>query len=140
MTELSLARYLGLTIIFSHFAIFVFAFFVAIAGRLEPIDILQMVLMGSPLLAALAIGAFSQIIAAGTTLRDETLGLHWTMPLTCFAVVIAFIACLFWLYYQALVDRSTFSADLLKVLAGALETFFGVFLGLINRIVFKYES
>ncbi|WP_189637717.1 hypothetical protein [Rhizobium phaseoli] len=96
---------------------------------------MQTLLMASPVLAVIAFGAFSNIMENRTGNRDS-IKVSATYAIVCsvFPIFLVFIIlALFWLFYQQL---NHFGPDQLKIALGGVETFFGVFIGMISKSLF----
>jgi len=118
-----------------HVLVFAAGMGLGLFGPLQGSDLVQVVLMASPVLAATATSAL-KFVLAGQTSIDQ--GERVTTIFAC--VVIAFpvllisgIFVLFWSIYKQV---SGFGPNELKVGLGALETFFGAYLGLIAATLF----
>lgn len=125
----------ALIILVGHFLVFAAGGMLGFFGPLRGTDLAQVVLIASPVLAVTATAAFRFLLAGqyGVAMGDKVT--------TVFAIlVIAYptvlILCIFGLFYAAYITLNGFGPDNLKVALGALETFFGGFIGLISDKLF----
>jgi hypothetical protein len=104
-------------------------------GPLQGTDLVQVVLMASPVLAATAASALKFVLAGQTSIeRGERVTTIFACVVIAFPVLlICGIFILFWSIYKQV---SGFGPDELKIGLGALETFFGAYLGLISDKLF----
>jgi hypothetical protein len=122
-------------VIFGHLAVFIVALALGIFSILRGFDAIQTLLMASPILAAVALTAFTFVIdhQEGAPDDPKVSGFYAVLCLIFPSVLIAIIMMLFFLFYLQL-DR--FGPDELKIALGSVETFFGVFLGAISKSLF----
>ena len=136
MTELSLSRRLSMMLVFGHIALFFFGLLVAAFGRLELTDAVQMILMGSPLLAVIALSGFIHMMTNMTIPPDDpTVDLSVARFLQF--VVSTFIVALFIVYSMGLFrTEHILNADSIKILVGSVETVLGGYIASIKDRLF----
>ncbi len=116
--------------IYGHILLFAFGLVVMLIGPYDEIDTAQMILMGSPLLALVALSAY-RFMANLPPGPDPTPAADpaWIQMSTI--TTAAFLVALFATYAMAAFN-SAISAGLLKLIVGAIETVLGGYLG-VNR-------
>jgi hypothetical protein len=136
MTQLSLARRLSMVLVFGHIALFFFGLLVAAFGRLELTDSVQMILMGSPLLAVVALSGFVHMMTTMTIQSDDP-PVDSSVARFLLFVVSAFIIALFIVYSMGLFrTERVLSADGIKILVGTVETVLGGYIASIKDRLF----
>lgn len=125
--------------IFGHLIVFIAALSLGIFSLLGGIDATQTLLMASPILAVTALAAFTHVLDNPEPASDQgkVSALYATLCIVFPIVLIAIIMVLFYLFYVQL-DR--FGPDQLKISLGAVETFFGAFIGAISRALFGVST
>jgi hypothetical protein len=133
MTELRLARILAMIVVYGHILLFVYGFVIWQFGTLEGTETIQLILMGSPLLALVAVAAFDFVMHAqvsdSSPLADSIK--------TQMAIVVTggFLAMLFFAYTITLFNTQI-TASAIKLLVGSVETAFGAYIGIIKDTFF----
>ncbi|QND55654.1 hypothetical protein [Mesorhizobium huakuii] len=135
MTLGTLRTVVSVVAIFGHLFVFLVGIALGVFSLLSGVDAMQTLLMASPVLAVIAFGAFSNVIAnrTGQPAPEKVSG---TFALLCVAfpvILISLVLVLFWLFYQQL---DHFGPDQLKIALGGVETFFGVYIGMISKSLF----
>ena len=123
--------------IFGHISVFAVALSLGIFSILRGVDALQTLLMASPVLAVIALSAFSRIMESGHDADEQVSTLYAIVCIVFPVLLIAAIMALFYLFYMQL---DGFGLDQLKVSLGAVETFFGVYVGGISKTLFGDNS
>lgn len=125
----------AVVVIFGHLVVFIVALGLGVFSLLRGLDAIQTLLMASPILAVVALAAFSQVMDySGISVDEGKLSPLYAVLCIAFPVIlICIILFMFYLFYLQL-DR--FGPDQLKVALGGVETFFGVFLGAISKSLF----
>ncbi|PPD10301.1 MAG: hypothetical protein CTY36_00470 [Methylocystis sp.] len=102
---------------------------------MNKVDGIQTILMTTPVLAATATAAFRWVMANETT---RTLGQRVSMifSIVCIFFPTTLIACIFLIFYLSYIQLEGFGPDEMKIALGAIETFFGAFLGSISDTLF----
>lgn len=139
MNENGLARRLAFILVGGHIILFLFGLIVAVFGRLTITDSIQMILMGSPLLAVVAVSAFSHILQ-GRAIQDNGPDVDRGVSIFLQIVVFAFLGALFIIYAMGLFETGNFAnADTIKILVGSVETVLGGYIALIKDKIFVAE-
>lgn len=129
MTKLQLAKRIANIVVYGHITLFIFGLVIMIISPYDRLDTLQMILMGSPLLASVGLSAYifvSRIAGPDTTAVQDS---SWVTMSTVTTMI--FILALF-ATYAAAAFNTTLPASTLKIMTGAIETVLGVYLG-VNR-------
>jgi len=118
-----------------HFLVFFCGLLLGVFGPLLGADALQTVLMASPILGVTATSALM------FALRGEVDIARGQKVTGLFAFVTIFfpsalILCIFVIFYAVYVQLTGFGPEQMKIALGAIETFFGVFLGAISDTLF----
>jgi hypothetical protein len=118
-----------------HFLVFFAGLLLGIFGPLLGSDAVQTVLMASPILGVTATSALM------FALRGETEIAQGSKVTAIFGFVTVFfqtalILCVFIVFYAVYKQISGFGPEQMKIALGAIETFFGVFLGAISETLF----
>ena len=136
MTIHALARRLAMIMVYGHIALFLFGLMVVAFGRLELSDSVQMILMGSPLLAVVALSGLDKIIGTMTIPQDDP-AVDPSVSRFLQFVTSIFIVALFVVYCMALFrTESILSADGIKILVGVVETVLGGYVAKIKDRLF----
>lgn len=136
MTQLRLSRRLATILVLGHILLFFYGLIVAAIGRLELTDSVQMILMGSPLLAVVALSGFGHIVGRLTIPPDDPPVDGSVSGLLQF-VTLSFIGALFIVYSMGLFrTENLLSADGIKILVGSVETVLGGYIALIKDKLF----
>jgi hypothetical protein len=118
-----------------HFLVFIAGMALGLLGPLRGTDLVQTVLMASPVLALTATAAIRFVLEGQVYIE---MGQRVT-PIFM-AVVIAFptalIACIFFLFWSIYRQYDGFGPTEFKIGLGAIETFFGAFIGMISDKLF----
>ncbi|TPM35524.1 hypothetical protein [Mesorhizobium sp. B2-3-5] len=124
-------------VIFGHLLVFLTAMALGVFSLLGGVDAMQTLLMASPVLAVIAFGAFSNVIEnkADPSERTRVSLMYATICVVFPLFLVGLVLALFWLFYQQL---DHFGPDQLKITLGGVETFFGVFIGMISKSLFGY--
>lgn len=130
----------AVVVIFGHLFVFVVGLSIGVFALLSGVDAIQTILMASPVLSATALAAFSYILAEANDERIHKIRANRKVSGVFAAVTIVFpvfllsgILVLFFIFW---VQIDGFGSEQLKISLGALETFFGVYLGAISRTLF----
>lgn len=136
MTRTLLSRRLTFILVFGHISLFFFGLLVAAFGRLELTDSVQMILMGSPLLAVVALSGFTQMLGAMAIPADDPL-VDSSVSKFVQLVSATFIVALFIVYSMGLFrTENVLSADGIKILVGSVETVLGGYISTIKDKLF----
>jgi hypothetical protein len=122
-------------VIFGHLFVFIIALGLGIFSLLRGLDAIQTLLMASPILAVISLAAFTQMIDNQGVYVAET-KVSSLYAVLCIAFPLILICIIFVLFYLFYLQIGRFGPDQLKVALGAVETFFGVFLGAISKSLF----
>jgi hypothetical protein len=128
-SKLQLAKRIASLVVYGHVLLFVYGLMVMLVSGYDRVDTFQMILMGSPLLAVIALSAFRFMAALPTNDTSETADQSWVAMSTI--VTALFLFALFATYSMAMFNTSADSSTL-KIIVGAIETVFGGYLG-VNR-------
>jgi len=125
----------ALVILAGHFLVFLFGLLLGVFGPLIGADALQTVLMASPVLGVTATAALM------FALREEAGVAKGTRVSGLFAIVSIFfpsalIICVFLIFLALYKQVAGFGPEQMKIALGGIETFFGVFLGVISDTLF----
>jgi hypothetical protein len=129
MTKLQLAKRIASIVVYGHVLLFVYGLFVMLVSGYDRLDTFQMILMGSPLLAMVALSAFRFMAALPPADTTEPADPSWSTMST--VVTAAFLIALFATYTVAMFNTAV-EASVLKIIVGAIETVLGGYLG-VNR-------
>jgi heme/copper-type cytochrome/quinol oxidase subunit 2 len=122
-------------VIFGHLGVFVVALALGTFSILRGFDALQTLLMASPILAVVALAAFTFIIDSQNE-KDDTSRVSTLYAILCIVFPIILIGLILTLFYLFYLQLDGFGPEQLKVTLGGIETFFGVFLGAISKALF----
>jgi hypothetical protein len=125
----------AIVVIFGHVLVFGVALSLGVFAQLRGVDAIQTLLMASPILAAIAIAAFTSVLD-NSIARDEServSTLYFVLVVSFPVILVLALLSLFFLFFSQI---DTLGPDQLKISLGAVETFFGVFLGAISRSLF----
>jgi len=122
-----------------HFLVFLCGLLLGVFGPLLGTDAVQTVLMASPVLGVTATAALM------FALRGEVDIARGQKVTGLFAFVTIFfpsalILCIFIVFYAVYVQLTGFGPEQMKIALGAIETFFGVFLGAISDTLFGRQG
>ena len=122
-------------ILVGHTTILLCGFGLGLFGPLRGTDLVQVILTASPVLAATAALAFRYSLRTQTEVEQglKITGLFGTVAIATPLTLIACILLLFWAMYRQV---NGFGPNELKIGLGAVETFFGAFLGLVAEELF----
>jgi len=137
MTELKLKTRLAQIVVYSHVGLFIYAFIIAQFGTFEGEDAAQLFLMGSPLLALVAIAAFRAVM--GFPVNDATQLANSTKVQMSITVTVAFVVLLFVAYTITMLD-TTISVPSIKFAVGIIETALGGYIGIVKDVFFSPEE
>ena len=118
-----------------HLLVFVAGIALGLFGPLRGTDLVQVVLTASPILAVTATAAIRYVLdnQSGIARGERTTALFSIVVITFPSVLIGCIFFLFWALYK---QMQGFGPNELKIGLGAIETFFGGFIGLISDKLF----
>ena len=129
MTKLTLAKRIASIVVYGHVALFAYGLIIMLFSGYDRIDTFQMILMGSPLLAMVALAAYRFIANLPAVDQSEPADSTWVNMST--VVTAAFLVCLFATYSIAMFNTNVEAATL-KTIVGGIETALGGYLG-VNR-------
>jgi hypothetical protein len=122
-------------ILLGHFFVFVAGLGLGLFGPLRGTELVQTVLIASPILAVTATAAIRFILDGQYgRAKGRKVALPFAILVTAFPT--ALILCIFCLFYASFIQIEGFGPNELKVALGAVETFFGAFIGLISDRLF----
>jgi len=122
-------------VIFGHLAVFAVALSLGIFSLLQGVDALQTLLMASPILAVIALTAFTYILDNQESVADDS-KVSGLFAVLCIAFPLILICAILALFYFFYLQLNKFGPDQLKIALGGVETFFGVFIGSISKTLF----
>ncbi|MGJ5181865.1 hypothetical protein ACQR16_34495 [Bradyrhizobium oligotrophicum] len=137
MTKLQLAKRIAAIVVYGHIFLFAFGLLITLVSPYDRADTVQMILMGSPLLAMVGISAYrfmSNLPPADTTSSADP---AWVRMST--ATTVAFLVALFAAYAAATVNTAI-HVNSLKFIVGAIETILGAYLGINRDVMFPEEA
>lgn len=120
-------------IVVGHIAVFSYGLYLAILGVLPGEDGIETVLMVSPLLAGVALAAFTYVINLNPSSR-KTVGAAFVFLV--FFVPCASAAIMLFTLFAVHQQWDGFGVHQLKIVIGSTETALGGFLGVISRKLF----
>lgn len=123
---------IAVVIFFGHVSLLIIAFFVYVYGHMDRDEVVQSLLMGSPLLAVTGPAALASINKRKPTQKSIQVTAH---PLNLYICVI-FVIMLFVCYLFGLFPLGLHSNDI-KITIGIIETIFGLYIGVINETVIR---
>jgi hypothetical protein len=133
MTELKLSSRLAQIVVYSHIALFAYGFIIVQFGTFDGTDAIQLILMGSPLLALVGLAAFNLVMRLPP--NDDT---HVANPIKVqmsMIVTSIFIVGLFAAYTVPMLDTTITKASI-KFWVGAIETGLGGYIGVVKDTFF----
>ena len=129
MTKLQLAKRVASIVVYGHILLFLYGLVVMLISGYDRQDTFQMILMGSPLLAMVALSAYRFMADLPDEDTSSKVDPAWsTMSVV---VTIMFLLALFATYSTAMFNTSI-ESSVLKIMTGAIETALGGYLG-VNR-------
>lgn len=137
MTQLALSKRIASIVIYGHVFLFMFGLIVMLVGPYDKIDTLQMILMGSPLLAAIGLSAF--IWMSKLPANDQSAEADPAWARLCTVVSSIFILALFAAYATAAFNHNM-DISILKIVVGAIETVLGTYMGVIRDTLFPKSA
>jgi hypothetical protein len=126
----------AIIVIFGHLIVFIVALSLGIFSLLRGLDAIQTIMMASPILAVISTAAFTYVIDDYGASKDDV-KVSWIYALLCIVFPVILIAVVLVLFYLFYLQLDHFGPDQLKVTLGAVETFFGIFLGSISKSLFS---
>lgn len=135
MTQGAIRNLVAALILGGHLSIFICALLLGLVGPLKGTDLVQVVLIGSPILCVTA-GAALRFVLEGHS--DVWKGSSVTATFASVVILIpsALIASVLVMFYAIFKQINGFGPNELKVGLGAIETFFGIFIGMISDKLF----
>ncbi|MGR9206328.1 hypothetical protein ACU8OG_20700 [Rhizobium leguminosarum] len=137
MTQNTLRTVVSLIVIFGHLLVF---FAGAVMGAFVftlSSDAIQTVLMASPVLGVTAASSMRYIFSDQALESDATTR---PLPMVRCVIAIAFpislLIAVFLILCTQVIQLDNFGPDKMKIYLGAVETFFGIYLGLISDSLF----
>jgi hypothetical protein len=125
----------ALIVLGGHLAVFIAGMALGLLGPLRGTDLVQVALMASPILAVTAVAAARSILDVANA-SEQGPKVPAVFALLVIVYPTALILCIFGLFWCLYKQVSGFGPNELKVGLGAVETFFGVFIGLISDKLF----
>jgi hypothetical protein len=136
MTQRGVRTTVALITLLGHFVVFAFGLFaLGLFGPLFGNDLLQTVLMATPVLGVIAMAGLKYILANETEVSEgEQVGKAFATIVIFFpsALILCILAVFIAAYYQV----SHFGPEQLRIYIGFLETFFGIYVGAISDHLF----
>ncbi|ESZ37555.1 hypothetical protein [Mesorhizobium sp. L2C067A000] len=129
MTKLKLAKRVASIVVYGHVLLFLYGLVVMLVSGYDRQDTFQMILMGSPLLAMVALAAYRFMADLPPQDASGPVDPAWSTMST--TVTLAFLLALFATYSMAMFNTSI-QSSVLKFITGAIETALGGYLG-VNR-------
>jgi membrane-associated HD superfamily phosphohydrolase len=129
ITKLQLAKRVASLVVYGHVILFIYGLIVMLASGYDRVDTFQMILMGSPLLAMVALSAFRFMANLPDNDESGKADPAWVTMST--AVTGAFLLALFATFSMAMFNTAL-EISILKIIVGTIETALGSYLG-INR-------
>ncbi len=139
MTELQLSRRLAEILVYGHIVLILLAIVVAIFGHLEGLDVLQMVLTGTPVLAVSATTAFAHVIRGGSV-EDHTKPAERTQRQMSQVVCYVLLGLIALVYLGGTWRGLAEQKEWLKVAAGVIETGLGAYVAVVRDYFFVYSN
>jgi len=129
MTKLALAKRIASIVVYGHILLFAFGLIVMLIGPYDKEDTAQMLLMGSPLLAMVALSAYRFMSTLPQKDSSDVEDKDWVRM--CTITTFMFILSLFAVYFVAAINTHI-PVTTLKFIVGGIETVLGAYLG-VNR-------
>lgn len=131
MTERDLSRILAIILVVGHVGLFAYAFIIlSQGGRADVLGTMQMVLMGTPLLA-IAVAAFTAVNNhKGSTEPAEATQIFLNI-FVCVALIVVMT-----FFYTQLLFANGMDTEVVKVAVGVVETAFGGFMAVLRKRLF----
>ncbi len=137
MTQLELSKRIAAIVVYGHISLFMFGLVVMLMGPYDRLDTLQMILMGSPLLAAIGLSAFLWMSKLPRDDHSGNADPSWARM--CTMISSTFIVALFATYAIAAFNNNMDIA-ILKLVVGAIETVLGTYMGVIRDTLFPKSA
>jgi len=99
-------------------------------------DAIQTLLMATPVLSTTALAAFSHVMNGPIEPAAKRASVSALYMVFSVSFPLALLALIFSIFYLFWLQVDGFGPDQLKIALGALETFFGVYLGVISKSLF----
>ena len=131
MTKHRLSRILAILLVGGHLVLFAYAFVILFYGRLEFIDIVQVILTGTPLLA-LSIAAFATVNAGAPGPMEPAEPTAVFLNISFSVVLLGILAFL----YTQLMFTAGMSKDVVTASVGLVETGFGAMATIMRNAFF----
>lgn len=129
-------------VIFGHLLVFFCGMMLGIFSLLSGIDAIQTILIACPVLSTTAFAAFghvmSEIDEAPRNRVSRDVSKLFTIIVLVFPTLLLLAILSLFLLFWAQLDG--FGPEQLKITLGALETFFGVYLGAISKKLFGTQT
>lgn len=137
MTKTNIRITVSLIIIFGHLLVFIIGFFLLnVLGPLEINDAIQLILMSTPILSIVSIQAMKYIMTDEIeTLDNKKVSLSFSIVSIIFPSIFIFSIILIFLFTYFQIDG--FSVSNMKLSLGIIETFLGIYLGMITDKLFN---
>jgi membrane protease YdiL (CAAX protease family) len=135
MYEENVRKAAAVIVVIGQLLHFIGALLLGIFGPLRGNDLLQVIFLGSPILAATAFSGFKYVI---DNRRKKALGLKVTVVFSTLILGAPLIlaSIIFFLYYLTYIQFTGFGPDQLKFSLGITETFMGVYIGAVGETLF----
>ncbi|MEJ0078821.1 MAG: hypothetical protein WDO17_25990 [Alphaproteobacteria bacterium] len=136
MTQRGVRTTVALITLVGHFVVFAFGLFaLGLMGPLFGSDVLQTVLMATPVLGVIAMAGLKYILASETEQPEgERVGQAFAAVVILFPT--ALILCILVVFLAAYFQVNHFGPEQLRIYIGFIETFFGVYVGAISDHLF----
>jgi hypothetical protein len=125
----------AIIILGGHFLVFFFGLLLGVFGPLVGADVVQTILMASPILATTATAALMFALKGELKIKHGSKVTGLFLFVTLFFPS-ALLVCIFLIFFAIYKQVPGFGPTQMKIALGSIETFFGVFLGAISEALF----
>lgn len=136
MTGSSVRSAVSIITLVGHIAVFFAGMLLGVFGPLRGIDVLQTVLMATPVVGATAMSSLTYVLANETPLQGDQPRVSSLFAFIVLLFPLCMLAAIFMIFYFVYVQVSGFGPEQMKVSLGGIETVFGGYLGVISTKLF----
>lgn len=142
MSVATVKSWVACIVIFGHLLVFIFGTALGILSLLSGIDAIQTILIACPVLSTTAFAAFGHVMSEMDEAPHERANRNVSKLFTIIVLVFptALLLAILSLFFLFWAQLDGFGPDQLKIALGALETFFGVYLGAISKKLFGSQN
>jgi hypothetical protein len=129
----------AIIVLLGHALVFFVGLLLGVFGPLAGSDVIQTILMATPVLGTTATAALTFALRGELNISrgSKVTGLF---SFVCLFFPISRLLCIFIVFYAIYVEVPGFGPEQMKISVGSIETFFGVFLGAISDTLFRAKG